>query len=63
MRSWLTLSQYPETARFLTVDERRFVISALREDSKGQATHFSAKFIWQALVDWKTYLQVVNYIG
>ena len=34
----------------------------MREDSNGQATHFSMKFVWQALADWKTYLQVLNYL-
>jgi len=61
--AYLFMHDYPETARFLTDDERLFVIRALKEDSKGQATHFSPKFVWQALADWKTYLQVVNYIG
>ena len=28
----------PETARFLTDDERQFVVRALREDSKGHPT-------------------------
>jgi len=57
------LCQYPETATFLSNDERQFVIRTRREDSLGQATHFSAKFIWQALADWKTYVQILNYIG
>ena len=48
---------------FLTDDERQFVIRVLREDSKGQATHFSVQFIRQALADWKTYLQIINYLG
>jgi hypothetical protein len=53
------LDQCPETATFLTEEERRFVIQALEDDSKGQASHFSAKFVWQALADWKTYVQAV----
>lgn len=57
------MCQYPETATFLSEDERQFVIRTLREDSLGQATYFSAKFIWQALADWKTYLQILNFIG
>jgi hypothetical protein len=55
--------QYPETATFLTDDERRFVILSLKEDSLGQASHFSAKFVWQAFADWKTYVQVLNCMG
>jgi hypothetical protein len=55
--------QYPETAKFLTEDERQFVVETLSEDSNGQATHPSKEFIWQAVVDWKTYMQIINYIG
>jgi hypothetical protein len=57
------LAQYPETAMFLTDDERRFVIRTLQEDSHGQAAHFSVKFVWQAFADWKTYVQILNCIG
>ncbi len=63
MHSWLMVSQYPDTATFLTEDEWRVVIDALREDYKGQATHFSVQFIWQALADWKTYAKSIVYIG
>jgi len=56
------LDQYPETATFLTEEERQFVIRTLADDSKGQATHFSTKFVWQALTDWKSYVQAVNFM-
>ena len=56
----LTLYQYPETATFLTEEERRFIVQTLEDDSKGQASHLSAKFVWQALADWKTYVQALN---
>jgi hypothetical protein len=59
----LIVVQYPDTATFLTRDEWRFVVEALREDSKGQPTHFSVQFIWQALRDWKTYALSIVYIG
>lgn len=49
------LNDYPETARFLTENERWFVIQALREDLNGQATYFSKRFVWQALTDWRAY--------
>lgn len=63
MHPRLIVVQYPDTATFLTEDEWRFVIEALREDGKGQPTHFSVQFIWQALRDWKTYAMAVVYIG
>ena len=27
------------------------------------ATHYDIKFVWQALTDWKTFMQVTIYIG
>ena len=54
--------QYPETATFLTEDERRYLIQTLAEDSKAEAAHFSTKFVWQALTDWKTYVQALNFL-
>jgi len=61
--AYFLMHDYPETAKFLSEDERQFIIQTLREDSNGQATHFSTKFVWQGLGDWKTYVQVMNYIG
>jgi MFS family permease len=58
--SFFIVQDYPESATFLTEKERQFVIQTLVDDSKGQATHFSAKFVWQALADWKTYVQSLN---
>ena len=56
------VTQYPETARFLTEDERSFVIQALREDLNGQATYFCKKFVWQALTDWRVYSLVLMHL-
>ncbi|KAI0268861.1 MFS general substrate transporter [Gloeopeniophorella convolvens] len=61
--SYFFMYDYPETAGFLTEEERQFVVQTLKEDAKGQATHFDMKFVWQALTDWKTYLQIVAYMG
>lgn len=56
-------SKYPETAKFLTPSERHLVVSILKEDRAGQATHFDKKFVWQAMSDYKTYVQVFMYMG
>ncbi|KAH9963862.1 MFS general substrate transporter [Russula dissimulans] len=61
--SYFVMHDYPDTATFLTENERQFVIRTLREDHNGQATHFSSTFVWQALADWKTYLHVITYTG
>src|SRR5712671_2933719 len=62
-RSWLIVVQYPETATFLTEDERKFILQTLKEDRMGQPTHASSKFVWQALTDWKTYIQCIIFLG
>ncbi|KAH8994728.1 MFS general substrate transporter [Lactarius hatsudake] len=61
--AYFLIHDFPETATFLTEEERQFVIRTLEDDSKGQATHLSAKFVWQALADWKTYVQAVNFMS
>jgi hypothetical protein len=60
--SYFFIHDYPETAKFLTEAERQFIIQTLANDSNGQATHFSPKFVWQALADWKTYAHAVIYM-
>ena len=55
--------KYPETATFLTDDEKKAVARMLREDSQGLSTHYDKKFVWQAMTDYKTYVQVGIYIG
>ncbi|KAH9036737.1 MFS general substrate transporter [Lactarius deliciosus] len=60
--TYFFVHDYPETARFLTEDEKQFIIQTLTDDSKGQATHFSAAFVWQALADWKTYVHSLNFM-
>jgi hypothetical protein len=35
----------------------------LKEDSQDLATHYDRKFVWQAMTDYKTYVQVGIYIG
>ncbi|KIM26839.1 hypothetical protein M408DRAFT_330417 [Serendipita vermifera MAFF 305830] len=54
---------YPSTAKFLTADEREFVVERLKRDSTDLATHYDKKFVFQALTDWKCWLQVCVYIG
>lgn len=59
---WL-MYDYPSTATFLTEDERNFVIDRLKHDSTDLATHYDIKFVWQALTDWKCWIQVCIYLG
>ncbi|KAG8781875.1 hypothetical protein FRC12_021443 [Ceratobasidium sp. 428] len=57
------LHDYPETARFLTPEEKLAVRARITRDASSLATHFDHKFVWQALLDWKSWMQVVVYTG
>ena len=57
------LSKYPDTATFLTPYEKQVVINMLKEDTQGLATHYEAKFVWQAFSDYKPYILSVIYLG
>ncbi|KAJ7594505.1 major facilitator superfamily domain-containing protein [Mycena floridula] len=61
--SFFFMCDYPQTATFLTDEERKIVIAALKEDSGGQSTRFDIKFVWQAMTDYKTYVQIALYVG
>ncbi|KAB8225201.1 major facilitator superfamily domain-containing protein [Aspergillus novoparasiticus] len=56
----------PETARFLTEEERRFVIHMLRTQNTGgagEATEFRMKYVVDALLDWQIYVSIIVYWG
>ncbi|KDQ57415.1 hypothetical protein JAAARDRAFT_206966 [Jaapia argillacea MUCL 33604] len=60
--AYIYMHDYPQTAKFLTEPERERVIQMLKE-GQDLATHFDIKFFWQAVQDYKTYLQIGIYIG
>lgn len=61
--SYFTMHDYPTTATFLTDDEKKAIGRMLQEDTQGLATHYDTKFVWQAMSDYKTYVQIGIYIG
>ncbi|KAG1846884.1 MFS general substrate transporter [Suillus subluteus] len=63
--SYWVISDFPETAGFLTKEERVFVIRRLRGDMQFSAggEEFKVRYIWQSLRDWKTYLAMGIYMG
>ncbi|KAI0032907.1 MFS general substrate transporter [Vararia minispora EC-137] len=61
--SYFFMHDYPDTARFLTQEERNFVVATLRDESHNQATHFELRFVWQAFADWKTWLHTLMFMG
>lgn len=54
---------YPETATFLTETERGIITAVLAHDKQGLSSEVNSKFIWQAVMDYKTYVQMAIYIG
>ncbi|QRW23990.1 major facilitator superfamily transporter [Rhizoctonia solani] len=63
LMSKLTIVLVPETARFLTPEEKLAVRARITRDANSLATHFDIKFVWQALGDWKSWMQVIIYTG
>ncbi|KAF8149437.1 phthalate transporter [Crassisporium funariophilum] len=61
--SFFFMYDYPETASFFTEYERDIVVTMLKEDRHGLSTGFEMKYVWQAITDVKTYLQVGIYMG
>ncbi|KAG1736555.1 major facilitator superfamily domain-containing protein [Suillus lakei] len=61
--SFFYMHDYPETAKFLTEPERLYIIHILKEDANSLSSRFDNQFIWQAMKDYKTYVQVLVYLG
>ncbi|KAG2138645.1 MFS general substrate transporter [Suillus bovinus] len=61
--SFFCMHDYPETAKFLTEPERLYIIDALKRDSNNLSSRFDTQFVWQALHDYKTYVQILIYLG
>ena len=57
MSFWI-IQDFPDSAKFLTDAERSFVIRRLQTDDQYSAVgeEFKAKYIWQSLSNWKTYV-------
>lgn len=61
---WWMVFDWPDTARFLTPEDRIRVQRRLIIDRQGRtAEDFDKRYIYAALKDWKTYLYMVIYMG
>ena len=60
--SFWIIQDFPDTAKFLTEAERAVVIRRLQSDNQHSATgeKFKAKYVWQSVSDWRTYLASEN---
>ncbi|KAI0079386.1 MFS general substrate transporter [Panus rudis PR-1116 ss-1] len=63
--SFWIIQDFPDTAKFLTEAERTVVIRRLQEDDQFSAAgeKLRWKYIWQSLIDWKTWLGMLLYMG
>ena len=50
------LYDYPDTAKFLTEDEREFIVARLKLDNDGCSQAFKYKFMKDAFLDWKVWM-------
>ncbi|CUA76385.1 putative transporter C1002,16c [Schizosaccharomyces pombe 972h-] [Rhizoctonia solani] len=61
--AFFVINDYPETARFLTEEERVEVVRRLREDRSALADEFGIQYFWDALKDWKIWVHMFITIG
>ena len=56
--SFWIIQDFPDTAKFLTEEERTFVIRRLQEDDQFSAAgeKLRWRFIWASVLDWKTWV-------
>ena len=62
---WWMVNNFPDTARFLTSDEKLRALRRLRADGQARAEteKFNRKYVWAAVKDWKTWGYAVIYMG
>ncbi|CEL63494.1 putative transporter C1683,12 OS=Schizosaccharomyces pombe (strain 972 / ATCC 24843) GN=SPBC1683.12 PE=3 SV=1 [Rhizoctonia solani AG-1 IB] len=61
--AFFVINDYPETARFLTEEERVEVVRRLHEDRSALADEFGMQYFWDALKDWKIWVHMFITIG
>ncbi|KAJ7621858.1 MFS general substrate transporter [Mycena polygramma] len=63
--AFFILVDFPVTAKFLTLEERSFIVWRKKYDnsSVGEEEHFQLKHLIQALVDWQVWLHILIYMS
>ncbi|KAF7370489.1 High-affinity nicotinic acid transporter [Mycena sanguinolenta] len=63
--SFWIIQDFPDTAKFLTEAERTVVIRRLQSDDQFSAAgeNLRWKYIWKSLLDWKTWVGMMVYVG
>ncbi len=57
------MHDYPDTAKFLTPEEKKQLARILEEDRSVLSDEFDIKFMWDAFKDWKIYVHMLITIG
>jgi len=57
--AFYALYDYPDTAKFLTKDEREEVYRRLEHDSNGLDDRFQLKYVLDAFKDWKIWVNAI----
>jgi MFS family permease len=65
MASFWIIQDFPDTAKFLTEEERAVVIRRLQDDSQYSAAgeNFKMRYVWRSIFDWKTWISMLIYMG
>ncbi|KAJ8596851.1 MFS general substrate transporter [Rhizopogon salebrosus TDB-379] len=63
--AFFVLVDFPDTAKFLTPEERAFLIWRKRYDnsSVGEEEKFAVKYIWAAFADWQVWCHIFIYFS
>lgn len=63
--SYWIIQDFPDTAKFLTEEERVFMIRRLQDDMQFSAAGETLKreYVWKSLTDWKTWIAMGIYMG
>lgn len=63
--AFFVLVDFPDTAKFLTPEERAFVIWKKKYDnsSVGEEEHFEMRHLISAMTDWQVWLQILVYMS
>jgi hypothetical protein len=57
------MNDYPDTAKFLTAEERFEVRRRLEEDRSSLDDAFDKQYVWAAVLDWKIWVHCIVFVG
>ncbi|KIK56348.1 hypothetical protein GYMLUDRAFT_174358 [Collybiopsis luxurians FD-317 M1] len=63
--SFFIVQDFPDTAKFLTEEERTVVVRRLQGDDQFSAAgeELKMKYIYKSILDWKTWVGMIIYVG